>query len=424
MPLPEPKEDEEEQEFVSRCIGEVSKTDPDRPQNQIIAICYSQWRKKSKSESESESEEFKELSKTTVLLGDEIFNGGFYPAEEIAKAFKTMEGKPLILDHSKAIEDEIGFVKDVKYCPKVKKMTVIPVINLSTPKSRIALSYIECRMKAGQIPEVSVGVFVDSAVEMIGGEEKLVCRNLEFDHLALVTRGACGPSSGCGIGLSTKENKKLEVINMEDNESELADWTVAFINDLPDSSFAVIEPAYERGETENKQCRHLPFKDASGKIDLPHLRNALARWNQIKPVTDSISTEELRKKAQAVLERAAEEAGIGGRGQEEKEEEPVQEAEEESPEIIEPAVEEPEVEVEVEVDNSRNDEIKMLHEENEKMKNELEHVKKQFDDLMTQMNEIKEKKGISKTLSKEEEIKNDINDQYEKLKKLILAKKR
>lgn len=91
-----------------------------------------------------------------------------------------------------------------------------------------------------------------------------------------------------------EENKDLE---------ESAKWTRKYINTLPNSSFVVIEPAYLKGETDNKNARHLPFKDENGKVDLPHLRNALARANQIKPVTDSISTEELRKKAMAKLEK-------------------------------------------------------------------------------------------------------------------------
>ena len=62
---------------------------------------------------------------------------------------------------------------------------------------------------------------------------------------------------------------------------------------MPNSAFAVIEPAYISGETKNKNCRHLPFKDHNGKIDKSHLKNALARVNQIKPITDSITASEI-----------------------------------------------------------------------------------------------------------------------------------
>jgi len=95
-------------------------------------------------------------------------------------------------------------------------------------------------------------------------------------------------------------------------ETKEREWDTAFINSLPDAAFAVIEPAYLRGETEDKRCRHLPHHGPSVKnpnehesVDLPHLRNALARCNQIKPVTDSISTEELRRRAREHLLRHA-----------------------------------------------------------------------------------------------------------------------
>jgi hypothetical protein len=84
-------------------------------------------------------------------------------------------------------------------------------------------------------------------------------------------------------------------------------WTVKYTNTLPDSSFAVIEPAYLKGETSDKRCRHLQYRNYDGKIGLPHLRNALARVNQIKPITNSISTNELREKAINILEKVKEE---------------------------------------------------------------------------------------------------------------------
>lgn len=80
-------------------------------------------------------------------------------------------------------------------------------------------------------------------------------------------------------------------------------WTTAFINGLPNSSFAVIEGDYLSGKTDNKSCRHLPFKDGAGKVDLPHLRNALARMNQIKAVSGPESAAQLQSKAKAKLEK-------------------------------------------------------------------------------------------------------------------------
>lgn len=111
---------------------------------------------------------------------------------------------------------------------------------------------------------------------------------------------------------------------------ELGEWDAAYINSLPDEAFAVIEPAYKRGETKNKNARHLPHhskevkngRDSKDHIDLAHLRNARARMNQIKPVTGSISVEDLRSRAKSHLDKHAKDLGIGGEGEEKSKAEP------------------------------------------------------------------------------------------------------
>jgi len=115
-------------------------------------------------------------------------------------------------------------------------------------------------------------------------------------------------SMGRSLVESLSLEKTTKVKNMDGKPSKVtvklvteAKWTRKFINDLPNSAFAVIEPAYTRGDTDNKNARHLPYKGEGGKVDLPHLRAALARMNQIKPVTDSISAAALQAGAKRVL---------------------------------------------------------------------------------------------------------------------------
>ncbi|MCP3684472.1 MAG: hypothetical protein GY861_17545 [bacterium] len=64
--------------------------------------------------------------------------------------------------------------------------------------------------------------------------------------------------------------------------SKFEKWSVKFKNDLPDSAFAVIMPGGKKvaGKTEPRSLRKLPFKDNNGKVDVPHLRNALVRVAQ------------------------------------------------------------------------------------------------------------------------------------------------
>jgi len=115
-----------------------------------------------------------------------------------------------------------------------------------------------------------------------------------------------------GIVVEQKEEKPIVPVDakQEEQDEQLAHWTRAFINDLPNSSFAYVEPCYGK-TTEDKNARHLPYKDAGGKIDLPHLRNALARVNQIKPICSDTNKDAAISHARSELEKAAKSAGIG-----------------------------------------------------------------------------------------------------------------
>jgi hypothetical protein len=63
MPVPRPQKDEDKNKFMSRCIGFMhdenkKKQDKDKWTNeQMVAICYSQWGKKGKATTTNEEQE-------------------------------------------------------------------------------------------------------------------------------------------------------------------------------------------------------------------------------------------------------------------------------------------------------------------------------------------------------------------------------
>lgn len=81
----------------------------------------------------------------------------------------------------------------------------------------------------------------------------------------------------------------------QNGSAQGATWTTAFVNSLPNSSFAFI--------SEDGKTRKLPYKDADGKVDLPHVRNALARLNQTQGIPDEEKTK-IRTKLQNALKSA------------------------------------------------------------------------------------------------------------------------
>jgi hypothetical protein len=86
-----------------------------------------------------------------------------------------------------------------------------------------------------------------------------------------------------------------------------ATWDIAYINDLPDSAFLYIEPGGEKddeGKTKPRSMRHFPYRDSGGAVDLPHLRNAIARIPQSNaPGLDDAKKESLQERARSLLEK-------------------------------------------------------------------------------------------------------------------------
>ena len=53
-------------------------------------------------------------------------------------------------------------------------------------------------------------------------------------------------------------------------------WTRAYVDALPDEAFAAVHV-----RPDGTKDRHLPHHDADGRLDLPHLRSALARLDMV-----------------------------------------------------------------------------------------------------------------------------------------------
>lgn len=85
-------------------------------------------------------------------------------------------------------------------------------------------------------------------------------------------------------------------------------WSTSYVNDLPDSAFLYIESGGDKdgeGKTTPRSLRHFPYKDAGGAVDLPHLRNAIARIPQSNaPGLTDDKKSQLQDRARAMLEQA------------------------------------------------------------------------------------------------------------------------
>lgn len=162
---------------------------------------------------DKDKKQYTSLNRSTIIVADSTYNGIYFPLDELEKAYRLFDGKPININHSDDIKDEVGYVRDPQF--EDKRLTVTPVLNPATSEYGVAEGYINNRLAAGQTPEVSVGVWVTRDVELDDNGEvvRTVARNVIPDHLAIVSRGACSPMDGCGIGLRRDEENIIPVFS-------------------------------------------------------------------------------------------------------------------------------------------------------------------------------------------------------------------
>ena len=114
------------------------------------------------------------------------------------------------------------------------------------------------------------------------GPEK--SETVKLDRIEKRKRGTYVVLSEAGREMGTYKTRAAAEDRLAQIErfKEDAKWSTAYINDLPDSSFLYVGPGGEKveGKTTPRSLRKFPIKGPDGKVDLPHLRNAIARIPQ------------------------------------------------------------------------------------------------------------------------------------------------
>lgn len=130
----------------------------------------------------------------------------------------------------------------------------------------------------------------EAAFEALSDEEKL--------GIFYSTLGACDPS-GAAYDDNAEDIPGMGIV--DEATRQLAKWSRAFINRLPDSAFALVLPGGTKdatGRTQPRSLRKLPHHGPGGAVDKPHLSNALSRAAQQPALKKAIP--HLRKHANAI----------------------------------------------------------------------------------------------------------------------------
>lgn len=265
---------------MDRCVEQVMKRGKGMERPRAIAVCYSSVVGKEQTDlTEEEQSILKEIDLETKngMMGDMM--GGMDPEEMVPlgitsfqelKAWRDSQDRAHTVEC--ATEDLVGLTKSVLADPTI-------------PQKGQAIVSLAREFASIVDQEMNVPEAVDTS--LYGPDQS------ETD-------------SEDGGGAEMEMEIDNAMITMELDEKAV--WTTAYVNNLPDSSFLYVEPGDKDGEgkTVPRSNRHLPYKDASGKLDLPHLRNAIARVPQMKGVS-AAKKSALQDRARRLLANASKE---------------------------------------------------------------------------------------------------------------------
>ncbi|WP_105613142.1 DUF2213 domain-containing protein [Cronobacter malonaticus] len=186
------------------------------------------------------------------VVDDVVMNGGLYPAEEINKSFKTLEGNPMPFGHPKIGNEHVSATNPRAvnqfhvgaWAENVRKdgdrvvmdMKVNKRIAQSSEKGKRLIERLD-ELQANSNAEpihVSTGLLLrreQNSGKSKGKSYSWVARNMHFDHVAILLDepGAATPEEGVGIFVNA-DNSQQEVevttVNLEEAEKESLEETV------------------------------------------------------------------------------------------------------------------------------------------------------------------------------------------------------
>jgi hypothetical protein len=156
------------------------------------------------------------------------------------------------------------------------------------------------------------------------GEKKWRYFSLEWEDLWTDNNGKEWQDVITGGGFTNRPvAKNMMPINFSEamwqeldyeTKKQFAVWTTKTVNDLPDSAFLYVQPGGSKdseGKTVPRSLRHFPYKGSDGKIDLPHLRNAIARIPQAGSWLSASMKNSLQSRARKMLSNAGGSPSMG-----------------------------------------------------------------------------------------------------------------
>jgi len=262
------------------------------------------------------------IIKDKVLLSPGKWNGYLFTAEDIIRGYQNTDWSDkknfeLIKDHSKSVDAFVGYVRNIRVTPDGKLIG-----DLELWDEKIIRDLVVLKAKFG------------ISARVLGYEEGERFRIQSFNNFSIVSDPACKEAY---INLSNKKLKEINVVSnfVENYELKLSDETTSSVSSGSEISDANSNQKIKYGkkkkdeeEKEEELKKVTNFEEIRKRLgmsvdefyaiprdppsasklpifDAAHVRNAIARFNQVKGVSEAE-----KKKAWAKIKKAAKKFGI------------------------------------------------------------------------------------------------------------------
>jgi len=228
MPLPTPKNNEDQKTFINRCVGMDSLIKEYPDQKQRLAVCFSQWKKNKQKDSTEEKRTFNfklDYSEESSMRVDEgtgflhakavLTRSGVFdyyddegnlmreyrPDDEVfeSESMKSLELRPITNDHP----DEMVTVDNIKDLQigsigeRIEKIDTFLASNIIITDKDMVTTVLN-RKKAGLKTELSCGytcnIVPDLGIHNKDGYYTFRQQNIRYNHVGIVGKARAGHS--------------------------------------------------------------------------------------------------------------------------------------------------------------------------------------------------------------------------------------
>jgi hypothetical protein len=226
----------------------------------------------------------------TVFTMEGVQNGGFKSREELRKAARWLQNRPVVINHPSrwpgVVREDTpiyGYTSDVRFQEDVMGVYGFTNLELDKTPGEIIERIRERKLKAGSVGYWSKDVPAPLGSEWNGTPFKFLETNILFDHYAILPNqdGACSVHEGCGLQVDMQNSRVQPKGSTNLNQAQMGEKGEKTMDEKPkDTPKTPEELESELNALKAEQDKIVDERVRQFKMDFEAKKNELAAKDQ------------------------------------------------------------------------------------------------------------------------------------------------